>query len=557
MAFQSLSNKAITFNKGINKELSALELGASELSIADNFELVDGTYSGLKTVDGYERFDGTSLASSTDVSWNVEDNTLDDDADRIAVRDAIIEVPGVGPVLAVFEYKDKLWAIRQEASTLVNKLYYCDSNGDDSAGWGDSLTIGTAVGTPANKTGVYKYAIGRMQFTHENNKIVVLCNGTTNAFVLHMDDLGAATLTEIVSATLPAGYFPIIPEIWDQRLFLSFIEGNLFNSSPGIDLFGASDPFNTATYQGAGATYMESEITNLLVMPSALVVFCEDQIKALKVAPIATSSDPGYSIDTYSQRSGALWNTAQRILGMALYCDDRGISTLATAEAYGDFNAATITKKVQSVYLTIKESIIGAHVDREKNQYKVYTPTGGLIVTFKEKYETKGITTFSILDPIHCGFETSWIGGESGYVYKVWDGATSFDCEPIVTEFQTSYFTYNSPSRFKTFKRLLFEMQADRGSQVWIKVTFDYASSNTPSANEMLIDTSSAIDVSHWGSAEWGSFTWGSATEFQGYQYIAGIGTNMAIHVRTHHLYYTPTIFHNVQTTYSQRSFDF
>jgi len=67
ISFAAQSQKIIPFNKGVNEEKSALELGASELTDCINYEIADGTYSGLQLTDGYEIYDGTPLASDTEV----------------------------------------------------------------------------------------------------------------------------------------------------------------------------------------------------------------------------------------------------------------------------------------------------------------------------------------------------------------------------------------------------------------------------------------------------------------------------------------------------------
>jgi hypothetical protein len=564
----ALSNKSIPFNKGINQNQSALELGSSELYNCVNYELADGEYSGLSLINGFERYDGTDLASDTLVLFHSDGTmvldgddlegggtaTEDGDTDRLAVKAAIIDLPGTGPVLAVFEYQAKLWAIQNNGA--VDKIYWVALDGSEVPGWPNSATLNTTTELPDNPNNTYQYSMGRIQSLHSNEEVVVLCNGLNKAQVLHYD--GTVTITAVpttVPVALPTTEFPLVPMIWDQRLFLAYTKGNLFFSAPGLD--PTTEAAWTASTYTAGVKYYEDEITNLIVAPSALIVFCEHQIHSLKKVNLDPESGVYYLFETISARSGAIWSTAQRILGLILYCDDRGISTLGATDAYGDFDANAISKNIQKTYLENIDSILGATIDREKNQYKVFSSTGGLIVTFINKEKVKGITTYVYDINTHCGFEGKWLGSEEGYVYKVHKNAESFDCNNIRGQVDTSFFTYNSPSRFKSFKRLLFELQADKGTDLRVQVTFDYQGIHTPATKSEALASKDFFSGDTWGSGIWGTFVWGAAIENQGYHYISGIGTNMSISLSTVDKYHSQSIFHNVQVSYSQKSYDF
>ena len=571
MQFKPRSNKSIPFNKGLNQNLSHLELGASELYSCVNYELVDGVYAGLKGTNGYERYDGTPLASTVAIDFDT-DGTIsgelvgsyyEGEQDRVDARDLIIEPNvSVGPITAVFEYADKLWCIKDNAG--VNTLYWASLDGSDALGWDDSLPLTGSSGTPDTPNGVYSFVKGRIQEVFGNDEIMVLCNGLDDAWRLHDDQAGTVSLHQISHANLPAATYPKLPMIWNQRLFLGYEKGNLFFSGTGLDVVNDADAWDP-TVAPSGQLYYEDELTNLIVAPSSMIVFCENQIKVLKKSNVDQSTGIDFVGDTYSPRSGAIWGTAQRILGTVLFCDDRGISTLETTAAYGDFSANTISKNVQRTYLEIKEAILGASVDRENNQYKVITPSGGLCVTFKGKDELKGITLFAYPDDISCVYEFSWFGGANGLVYKIWESSHSFDCEEMTGEIHTSYFTYNSPSRWKQFKRMLFELQATKGTELLVLNAYDYSSPTSPSSLVDYIDTSRFNSGTPWGTSFWKDpgdptadyFVWGSSVESQGYKYITGTGTNMSIGFMTRDKYHGTIIFHNCVVTYTQNSMDF
>ena len=525
----------------------------------------DGAYSGLRSTSGYERYDGVPLASATTVDFNA-DGTIsgelvgdyyEGEQDRVDARDLIIPPNATDtPILAVFEYADMLWCIKDLSG--YHKLYRCPLDGSESVGWrATSVTAmgGPFVGPPDTPNGNYNVAMGRIQELYGNDEVVILCNGLESPWVLHYAS-STVTLTKITHANLPLDPWPKLSIIWNQRLFLGYEKGNLFFSATGLNVLTDADAWNPSVAP-AGQLYYEDELTNLIVAPSALVVFCENQTNVLKKATVDISTGVDFIGDTYSPTSGAIWATAQRILGTILFCNDRGISTLATTAAFGDFSANSISKSAQNTYLSIKDSIISASVNRSNNQYKVITPNGGLCVTFKGKDELKGITAFAHPDEISCVYESSWIGGAGGLVYKWWDGAASFDCEVMEGLVRTSYFTYNSPSRWKQFKRILFELQASKGTAILITNNYDYSSASSPKALTDTVDTSGFLIGSAWGTADWGSFIWGGSVEAQAYIYISGTGTNMSIGMRSQDKYHEPIIFHNAQVTYTQGNMDF
>jgi hypothetical protein len=571
MRFNPRSNKSIPLNKGLNQSISFLELGASELYSCINYELVDGAYAGLGSTNGYERYDGTPPASTVPVTFNSDGsisgdlvgNYYEGEEDRVAARDLIIPPDPVdSPSLSVFEYAGKLWTIKDNG--VVNTIYWTELDGSALVGWDNSLPLTGSVGTPDTPNGAYSYTKGRIQELHGNDEIIVLCNGLDNAWVLYDDKAGSVTLEQIIHPNLPASTFPKLTMIWNQRLFLGYEKGNLFFSATGLDVVNDPDAWDPSVAP-AGQLYYEDELTNLIVTPSSMVVFCENQIKVLKNSNIDPATGVDFIGDTYSPTSGAIWGTAQRILGTVLFCDDRGISTLATTAAYGDFSANVISKNIQRTYLEIKSIIIGSSVDREKNQYKVILPNGGIVVTFKGKDELKGITLFNYSDEISVVYESKWFGGAGGTVYRVAGDVHSFDCEIIPGLVRTSYFTYNSPSRWKQFKRLLFELQASKGTEILISPSYDYANLSSPKPSSSDMNTSKFFSGSPWGSSIWKDlndpnsnfFIWGSSVQSQGFHYITGTGTNMSVGFTTKDKYHETITFYNMQVTYTQNNMDF
>lgn len=544
------SQKVIPFNKGLNQTQSALELGSSELYQCINYELSDGNYAGLRLVDGYEIYDGTTLASETAVVKD-DDGIVTDWSARETATAAILPPNSDNtPILAVFEYADTEFCIKPDSTDSNNHHLYRASG----SSWVDEGSINTATGLG---TQVYRYYTGRLTLYNSSQDFMVFCNGISNPFTLTgsgvtfaMADLDLSLLTSVTG-------FPTIPAIWENRIHIAYATGDVFFNQTGTDPIVASS-WDTST-STAGYEYFGDTPTNLVVGPSSLVVFCESMIKAFKKTNTVNPTGAYFVIDTYSDNTGALWNTAQMILGTIVYCDDRGISTLEATAAFGDFEASVISKNIQRSYEENIDDIIGAVVNRERNQYKVHLSTGeGFIVSFKADRTLKGITTFKYTDAPSCVYETAWLGGDDGNVYKLHEGAESFNNLPIVASFNTSYFTYNTPLNFKTFKRGLLELAADRGTEINFKPIFDYQAASTPKAFEETLDTSEYTPSSEWGDDDpWGTFYWQGAAESREWIYFTGVAANMSLSFYTSTRFYNSHVFHNIIVSYTQRSQDF
>jgi len=576
--FAKISSKIIALNRGINESKSDLQLSPSELSYSSNYMLTDGNTSGLTLVDGYEWYDGTTLASGTAVEKHNDGSlilqgdaldgggvaTEDGDTARKVSRDAIIEPPGEGPILSLFEYNDKLFAIRQQETTLLNRIHWVALDESEVTGWPNTpIDITGAVGLPDNPTNIYKIHKGRFANYNGNEKVVVLCNGISEAMVLYDD--GATVTVDAVSSTYLPSTFPYICSIWNQRLLLAYPDGQAYYHQPG------SDPTDTANWDpaiaSAGVINLEDTISNFLVTPSSFFIFCDNMIKYLhQLDSYDSALDVDFVVKTFSGYSGAIWDTAQRIFGNVLFCDDRGISSLSTTDAYGDFKASIISRAIQSTYEKNKNYIIGAAVNRKYNQYNLYynidNKTVAHSITFSaegmedNKLPIKGATTINYLNEFTTGYESEWFGGADGYVYKAWKGAQSFNCEYIVASFTTSFYSYRSSTSFKAFKRLLFELSADPGTDIHTRCYYDYNVSTTPRGYIESFDSETYALPAPWATEDWSSFRWGGSNAEREFVYLYGIGTNMAVSVACKDKYHDPNTIHNFTTQYSLRAMD-
>jgi hypothetical protein len=341
-----------------------------------------------------------------------------------------------------------------------------------------------------------------------------------------------------------------------DRLFIAYADGSLFYSAVG-------DPSNFFGFWGAGEIKMGDTIVDLIEAPgSTLVIIMRNSTKLLTT--VGEVGVYNFKVDEYSQSTGGYRNTSVQMLGDVYYCDDRGPTSLKATDAYGDFENLAIKKKANLTYQANKLLIVGAYVNRSKNQYRIMfnEPVGGttkgISITFGDK-QVKGVTT--TLYPFEFvkfaegedaeGNVKILAGAKDGYVYRI-DKGTSFDGEEINASFTSAYYHYATPRNWKRFHRILFEISAENKSQFFFKPYFNYSSTRMASTRQQAVQTVGQGGI--WGTSKWGSFIWGGAVVSNPMIYLMGYGYNMAMSIKNSSKFNEPHTIHNMIVDYSNGS---
>jgi len=546
------TSKVVSLTGGLNEAVSDLELKSGELIQCLNYVELDGDYHGYASMEGYEAFDGTPLASSV----HVDPETLDD-TDREARRAAILPIPGTGIVRGVHLYKVDVYGVRDVDLTSAS-LYK-----SSAVGWeiiADPVGMARAAGGKCSWVNEAFAAYPEPQTPGEDYPPI-----TTNTECLFVVDgvslpmsYDGFTARVIDPPELPchAGSadlrFPTLVTAFDGRLWLAFPGGHLFYSAIG-------DPSDFDAVNGAGYFPMGDDITSLLSsVGNTLQVHMENSIKVIYINEAV--GDYNYQVKEFSNRSGAYRDTVVRLLGRTYYIDDRGLTSMAATEAFGDYTAKSLTKKVQRIFTNNKDNITVALPFRDKDQYRLFTNDGsGICFTFNgSNRSVKGATPFTYKHPVLCATEgdnasrgvDTFFGSDGGFIYKM-DSGTSFNGVEIVTKLATSYYHYGSPADIKRFFKLLFEITSSSKVKFEVACDFDYGSKASPSnPNQPLLGLEDQGGV--WGSSTWGVFFWGGKAVIQNPSlYIEGIGVNMSVVLRTKEKFTDKHVIHNIITNFN------
>lgn len=333
-----------------------------------------------------------------------------------------------------------------------------------------------------------------------------------------------------------------------NHLFLSFPGGSLQNSGPG-------EPYEWSPVLGASEIGMGDDIVGLADAPGdSLAIITRNKCGMLG----GTSVDDFY-LDKMPGEAGAFEWTVQS-MSLPTMFDNGGIYNLAAVQAFGDFEAATMSRLIKPLIdRKLKASVTptASIKVKAKNQYRVFfSDETGIVMDLSGKkpefapidYDLVVRCTASVEDA--NGNEILLFGSDDGYVYQL-DKGTSFDGDAISAYVRLAFNNYGSPTINKRFHKLTTECTAGPGTTIKCAVDFGYGDPDQPSVGDQTFDVSGGGGF--WGEAVWSEFFWGSRVEGVAEVYIEGLGTNMSPVFFSELTYVEPYTLHGNTTHFSPR----
>uniref|UniRef100_UPI004048A6FA hypothetical protein n=1 Tax=Rheinheimera sp. TaxID=1869214 RepID=UPI004048A6FA len=507
---------AVMLTGGLNVASGDQLLKPGECIELTNYELT--TIGRYMRMTGYERFDGQP-SPSTVIAADLPGFPFPDVETTIAAiktaqqvrRDAIQPVPGSGPVRGVFMFEGDTYAFRNTADGLAAKLYRATA-----AGW-DEVT--TPVLQPNGR-----YETIEANFTGAvADKEIIGVDGANPAF-----RFDGTTFTQITGPITPdqPTHLTVLPS---QKLIMTYRGGSLVYSEVG-------DPAGWDGNLGAGEIAVGYEIIGVETQAdSSTAIFCRDRTFILY-----GKSEADFNLTTLALRSGAIPGTIQT-LGTPLYLDDRGLTRLDRVQAFGNFDSATLSQKVQPLLQSKQGNARCSMVLRGKNQYRLFfgdntglgvTMYGGEVMGFFEF--RLGFTPFCTWSgELPNGTEVFYAGGDNGYLYQLEKGF-SHDGADYLSSFQTSFLNFGRPEDKKRWRKLVIEADSVTRVDAQFRVYYDYTDPNIP-LEDVMFGSGSKWDLSDWDDAIWG----GASTSWTD-QYIDGVSRSLSVYMSVESDYYPP-----------------
>jgi len=271
------------------------------------------------------------------------------------------------------------------------------------------------------------------------------------------------------------------------------------------------------------------------------------------------SSALDWALKRFHQGTGAIPYTLQK-MDQTFFLDDRGLTSIFTVQAFGDFQAAVASDAIDPYMQQQKEKAINSVKVRAKNQYRLFfNDKTGVTMTYINR-QNRGIMPFTLKHQLYSvcsaedenGFEVVYGGFEDGYVRKI-DSGTSFDGESVPSFIRTSYHSYGSPQAKKRFRDINLEVNADTSTSLTIQPSFDYGGTYDPRTSPAASSYTVPVTADQWTAADISNDATGVTVVASERIKINGIGTNMGLIIKNESIYDKPITLQGAVVNYSLR----
>ena len=387
-----------------------------------------------------------------------------------------------------------------------------------------------------------KYEFVNYNFTGAASEVKMYgVNGTGKAF-----QFDGTTVTFITTGM--ANDKPIKIEAHKRHLFLAFPGGSLQHSAIG-------DPLTWTAVTGAAELALGDEITNLVsAAPANLVVTSKNSVSLLY-----GSDASDWQLETITNEAGALPFTAEK-MGTVIYMDNRGLRSMSTTPAFGNFNIGTMTMTIAPLIrtkLAAGQTPVASCRVRGKDVYRVFFDDGyGLSVYIGRKQAE--IMPIDLGVPITCicsaetenNIEKIWFGDQNGWVYQM-DKGRSFDGEGFPYHIRLPFNHMGGPRVLKRWHKAIIEYDASTTINVKVTGEVDYADPSEPALVEQSIVGPGGGGF--WDTINWDQFFWSAPVEGKLEVWIDAIGDSMSLLLGGNEANEEPHILQGITLVFSVR----
>lgn len=561
-----------------------------------NYEPVPGGY---KRMLGYERYDGRPRPSEQANASAIA-----------AARAAIGVVPGSGPVRGVWYFNGDRYAVRDNAGATAAVMHKATTGGwaavahnrtlSFTSGGTTEIVVGnTITGATSGATGLVRavvlqsgtwaagdaagYLVLANQtgtFTAENlnvgaslNVATVAGNSALHSFpaggryeFLNHNFYASADMERVygVNGVGPAFSFDgttIIPIITGtpgeaphriathrMHLFLGFPGGNVVFSEPG-------EPYSYDAALGAGTFGTGNEITDFIPNTASVLTILGEN----GVANLYGNDAADFLLETLSDEAGALPWTAEKV-GSPIYMDNRGLRSMTSTQAYGNFNLGTLSVMVQPLMESFRRSDVQPVAScrvRAKDQYRVFFDNHeGLTVYLGKKqpeimrFDLGRLVTCIVSAETDDRGEEIYFGSDDGYVYELERGH-SLDGAVIPHFIRFPFAHQGAPQQRKRYHKAVIECEAAPNTTLKVWAEFDYGDLNAPINPSQLFSVAGGGGA--WDVSSWDQFYWDAPVSGLAEAYINGVGRNVALVIAGETDDEPPHLLHGITLYFSVR----
>ena len=299
---------------------------------------------------------------------------------------------------------------------------------------------------------------------------------------------------------------------------------------------GPGEPYKVNAAAGGFEFVLGDIVTNFLPQPgdtqnASLVITTESNVHTL----YGTSS---LNWNLVGQNTGVMgiYRTGARV-NQSYWLDDNGVTNLRATQEFGNFNASTITNNISNYIRERRSSVVGAIVNAEKSQYRLYfTDMSALYCTIVNN-RLFGLMPQQLAHTFTCLWDgvseqnKLYAGGDDGMVYQL-DIGSSFDGEDIDAYLIFNWNATKSPRIRKRYRKAAVETQGGLYAALQFGYNLGYGKSTIPQDTGRTYSVASS-GVPFWDSFTWDNFYWDgngiSPTELE----MRGVAENLQLVIRS------------------------
>jgi hypothetical protein len=370
---------------------------------------------------------------------------------------------------------------------------------------------------------------GKFQFIEHN------FYGSSGTEYLYGCD-GVNPAWEFDGTVLSPIFFPAPDEnpSWNTPKYLAAHDTNLFLSFPGGQMASSSlgEPLVFSALLGAVDFGLGAECTGLESRAGQVLAIYTDVGRTYGL--YGTSGN--WTLRTISESFGAKDYTVKS-MGTVWAVDDKGIVPMERVQAYGDFEAATVSRSVRPILETYKDAIVQSVIVKARNQYRVFFNDGVALVMSDDRLVSGASQSFSTIkypDIPTCiwnsddenGNEEILFGDSSGMVYQAEKGY-NFDGDEIEYAYRTPFTHGRSPQTVKSYRRVFTNIEAEREIP-GMKIKWDLSYGSTYKAINQSVTPQINGGGGYYDEDNWDEIYWDAELFSSGGNRLAGSGINIS-----------------------------
>lgn len=335
----------------------------------------------------------------------------------------------------------------------------------------------------------------------------------------------------------------------NNYLFLSF-DGSLQYSSIG-------DPYRWQVIVGAGEIAMGDTVTGLLQLSGAEATQALAVFTVNRTSILYGSSPADFQLISLSFEAGGFPRTMQN-LGDAYVFDVLGVRQLAATDRFGNFAQAQITRLIRPFVTQRATKSVASCIVRSRDQYRLlFNDNFALYFTFNNG-QLLGVMPIRYTDPMNCmvsfeaddGEEFIFSGGTNGYVYRM-DKGTSFDGKAIDSLISLAFSYERGPRTRKRYRKAVYEFTGLGYAELEASYKLGYGTALINNGLGTPITSPSAPVF--WDSFVWDNFFWDGKSLLPVQQELTGSAENISLVLRGQSTDFQPFTINSAIIHYTPR----